>query len=503
MRILQAYIILLALLSALPLQASENEDAWLPGRAKAQLQRDPTSIPKGKGMLFVPAMTTGDNEPNYQIRQNNSLVKEPHTGEGVVLSPGMYDLMIGSGTTDQMTREEVEIVEGFTTLVRPWWAGLVVDVIDETRTSINESYELFRDEGQENFGQGFGVEEERGEAVDTWLLKPGNYTVLKVGENISTTRKFSVRLLSGELIQRNLVVDNNSDFIGLYNPSVSQRVQQALSNWTSSWELSMSPQFNTTQNTTGEDRASLNFSGQIRNRSRYNSEKHFADIRFIIEEGFTKEEGDALRKSVDKFEIRTTYIFRLSRVLGPYLRGVMQTKLFPHDQLFDEPQTLTLLDANNNVTERRSDVTEFGLEPSFFPLDLRQGFGINSQVYRSFPLNIDLRIGLGARQNIVSYSFELLDAQSVREIENASSTGLEALIIMDARWSRYFSMDSEFDILMPSPKTGSWEFAFENRVRTFLTPFINMDIVFDFAKQKPLNRLQSSQQVLLRFVKIF
>ena len=502
MKIPQIYIILLALSHALPLQA--NEDDWIPGRAKAQLQRDRTTIPKGKGMLFVPAMTSGDNEPNYQVRQNGRLVREPHTGEGVVLPPGTYDLLIGSGTTDQMTRKSVKIVEGYTTLVRPWWSGLVVDVIDETRTSINESYELFKDEGQENFGQGFGVEEERGEAVDTWLLRPGNYTVLKVGENIATTRKFSVRLLPGELIQRNLVVDSNGDFIGLYNPSVSQRVRQAASNWVSSWELSMSPQFNTTQNTAGEDRASLNFSGQIRNRSRYNSEKHFADLRFIIEEGFTKEEGDALRKSVDELEIRTTYIFRLSRVLGPYLRGVLQTKLFPRDQLFDEPQTLTLLDANNTATQVMSDVTEFRLEPSFFPLDLRQGFGINSQVYRSFPLNVDLRIGLGARQNIVSDSFELLDAeQSAKELENASSTGLEALLIMDARWSRYFSMDSEFDILMPSAKTGSWEFTFENRVRTFLTPFINMDIVFDFERQKPLNRLQSRQQVLLRFVKIF
>ena len=74
---------------------------------------------------------------------------------------------------------------------------------------------------------------------------------------------------------------------------------------------------------------------------------------------------------------------------------------------------------------------------------------------------------------------------------------------MDARLGRYLSLDSEFDILMPSAKTESWQFTFENRVRTFLTPFINMDVVLDFERQKPLNRLQSSQQVLLRFVKFF
>ena len=494
--------LLLALLYCLPLQA--KEDTWIAERAKAQLQRDQTLIPKGKGMLFVPTMTSGTNEPNFQIRQNDRLVRVPNHGRGIVLSPGDYELLIGSGNTTQISRKSVQIVEGFTTLVKPWWAGLVIDVIDETRTAVNESYELFKEEGQENFGQGFGVEEERGEAVDTWLLEPGNYAVLRVGENIATTtRKFSVRLLPGELIQRNLVVGNNGDFIGLYNPLATVRARLATSNWNSNWELSMSPQFTTSQNT-GEDRASLNFSGQIRNRSRYNSEQHFADLRLIIEEGFTKEEGDALRKSVDEFEIRTTYIFRFSPVLGPYLRGVLQTKLFPRDQLFAEPQSLTLFDPENRVIGVRSDVIEFDLEPSFFPLNLRQGFGINSRLYRSFPLNIDLRIGLGARQNIASDSFELLaDGQSVRELENSSSTGLEALRIMDARWSRYFSIDSEFDILMPSAKTDKWEFTFENRVRTFLTPFINMDIVFDFEKQKPLRRLLSRQQVLLRFVKIF
>ena len=35
--------------------------------------------------------------------------------------------------------------------------------------------------------------------------------------------------------------------------------------------------------------------------------------------------------------------------------------------------------------------------PSFFPLELRQGIGINFEAYRSFPLNIDLRIGLGKK----------------------------------------------------------------------------------------------------------
>ena len=502
MKLRYAYSLILSLILALPLQASE--DSWSAPRPLAQLSRDPTMIPKGKGLLFVPTMTSRLQEPNYQIFQNGKKIATAETGTGVLLSPGFYEVLIGSGAISQMMRRPVEIVERMTTLIKPWWTGLVIDVKDETRASINESYELFDEGSQEPYGIGFGVEEERGEAVDTWLLMPGVYTIVKVGENIATPRKFSVRLLPGELTQRSLVVDNSGSFIGFYPPSYLQLARQTASNWNSNWELSMSAQFNTTQNTAGDDRASINFSGAIRNRSRYSTERHFGDIRITLEEGFTKEGEDALRKSVDEVEIRSTYIFRLSRRLGPYLRGVLKSNLFPKDERFDSPQNLLLIDPEGAVISTRRNISEFTLEPSFFPLELRQGIGINSQLYRSFPLNVNLRIGLGVRQNYVSDSYKLSnDRTRVTELENSTSTGLEALLIMDARLGRYLSLDSEFDILMPSAKTESWQFTFENRVRTFLTPFINMDVVLDFERQKPLNRLQSSQQVLLRFVKFF
>ena len=55
-------------------------------------------------------------------------------------------------------------------------------MIDDNRTSVNESYELYWQDQRENYGIGFGIEEERGEAVKTWLLPPGVYTVLSVAK---------------------------------------------------------------------------------------------------------------------------------------------------------------------------------------------------------------------------------------------------------------------------------------------------------------------------------
>lgn len=482
--------------------ARSDESTWTAPPARGQLELDQTLIPRGKGFLFVPAMTSPLNEPSYLVLQGKREIATANPGTGVLLDPGYYQILIGSGSVDQMMSRTVEVVEGHTTLIKPFWAGLVINVIDENRTPIDESYELFEEERQENYGIGFGIEEERGEAVKTWLLPPGLYDVLKVGDNISTIRKFTIRLLPGELVERNLVVDTKTkEFIGFYSslkrPGLA--IQQGSRIWKSQWQLSAATLFNTTQRTAGEDRSSISLSAQIYNRSTYSAARHYASLRLILEEGFAKESGDPIDKSIDEFEFRATYIYHLSRSIGPYLRGVVNTKIFATEVRYDQPQVLFLLDAENDTTGVQRGIRKFTLSPSFSPLYLRQGFGLNAQLYRSFPLNLNLRVGLGARQTYATDAYDLSqDRTSVRRLRNAASTGLEALLIIDARPTRFALFDSEFDILMPSSNSKAWEFNWENRLRLALSRFVNLDLVVEFKKEKPLRRLQARQQVLLR-----
>jgi hypothetical protein len=495
---------LCTLFFASALQAQEKSYTWIAAPSRGQLERDPTLIAKGKGFLFVPTMTNALNEPSYRVFQGNKEVADANTGTGVMLSPGYYEVYIGSGSIAQMMSRTVEVREELITLVKPFWAGLVINVIEANRTSVNESYELYWQDQQENYGIGFGIEEERGEAVKTWLLPPGVYTVLSVGDNISTTRKFSVRLEPGELVQRNLVIDTNSQsFIGFYPPTLQGLLSQGRSsNWKTSWQLSGSTQFATSQNTTGVDLSVFSLSTQIFGRATYNSDNAFANLRLIFEEGFTREEGDAFRKSIDDFDLRGTYIYRgFSERFGPYLRGELSTKLFATEARFDQQQQLYQVDADGDTTRVLSDVNDFTLSPALSPLAFSQGLGINAQLVRSFQLNLAMRVGLGARQTYVFDTFDLSqDRTSARQIKSAKSTGLEALLVLDSRLSSFISLDSEFDLLIPEVKSKSWEFTWENRWRINLSRFINLDLVVNFERQKPLNRLQSEQQALLRFV---
>ena len=493
---------LLYILIALPLlvgPARGDSYTWIAPPGRGQLEQDPTLIPKGKGFLFVPTMTGSLNEPSFLVLQGSKPIREASPGTGVLLSPGNYKLLVGSGTDLQMMLHTVPVQEGMTTLVNPFWAGLVINVMSENRTSINESYELYRESPQENYGLGFGVEEERGEAVKTWLLPPGVYSVVRLGDNISTTRKFSVRLEPGELVQRNLVVDTKDNtFIGFYPPTQYGLLAQVVdSRWKTSLQLSGSPRLSTSQNKTGTDRSVLALSAEIIGSSVYNTDRHYANLRLDFEEGFTREEGDDFRKSVDEFEVRATYIYRLSKRIGPYLRGVFNTKLFATEARFDQPWSLLI--RTGDQTDYRTGISEFTLFPPFSPLELRQGIGINSQVISSFPLNLDMRVGFGARQSYFTDSYDLNSSRTIaRKLEDKTSTGLEAVLLLRSRFSRFPSLDSEFDLLIPKTATDTWEFTWENRLRLPLSRFANVVVVFNFERKPPVQRLQSEQEVLLR-----
>jgi len=491
---------------ARPLMADES--TWTAAGRWVQLAEDPQLIPKGKGMLFVPAMSVPvGNEPSYQVfNGGGNEISSASPGRSVILSPGHYEVLIGTGAITQKVKKSVEIIEGSTTILKSDWSALVIDVIDQSRTSINESYEIYQENTQENFGFGSGIEEERGERVRTWILQPGVYNIVKVGQPFSTTRKFSVRLAPGELVQRNLVFDSNSDeYIGFYpRLTLLGGGAKIAKNITSQTEFSGSTLVNRTQRNPAGDASTLTLSVQVFNRSRYSTEKHFASVRLVLEEGATKQEGDAFRKSIDRVELRGTYIYRLSQKFGPYLRGVMNSKLFADDAFFENPRDFEKLNPSGEVIQTELSASNVTLSPTFFPLRLRQGIGINSQLLRTFRVNMDVRVGLGARQTLVSDSFELSDDEMfATELENASSVGFEALLITDARLGKSINLDSEFDLLMPSTKTDDWVFSWENRLRVFLTSYISLDLVADLEREETLKRLQGREQVLLRFSRFF
>ena len=176
---------------------------------------------------------------------------------------------------------------------------------------------------------------------------------------------------------------------------------------------------------------------------------------------------------------------------------MFNTRLFAEEARFDQPRNLLIRDGDQ--VEGKTGISEFTLSPPFSPLVLRQGIGINSQVISSFPLNLDMRVGFGARQRYVTDTYDLNSSRTIaRKLQDTATTGLEAVLLLRSRFSRFPSLDSEFDIIIPETATDTWEFNWENRLRLPLSRFVNLVVVFDFKREQAVQRLQSEQQVLLR-----
>ena len=309
------------------------------------------------------------------------------------------------------------------------------------------------------------------------------------------------------MTQRNLVYDSESgEFTSFYQrPLLHALTPRATAAALSQTELSGSVRINTSQKTAGDNLTSANLVFQLFNHTRYNTDRHFASMRIHVEQGANWQEDQELQKGIDRAEGRATYIYRLSPRIGPYLRGVIHSNVFPSETRFRMPRELIRKTTSGRV-DTLKEVTRFTTAPSFSPITFREGIGINSRVFRYFALNTDLRLGIGALQEVYKDFFDVrTDSVATRatEFKSSSTTGFEALVILDARLSRLVSLDSEFDILMSSRDSNEWFFTWENRLRIALTSFVTLDIVADLERTQGLRRLAAREQVLLRFSRYF
>ncbi|RMH73605.1 MAG: hypothetical protein D6675_02190 [Gemmatimonadetes bacterium] len=477
------------------------ENTWDAPPAYRQVEMDPTLVPIGKGAIFVPTMTTSLAEPVYLVYTNETLVAEARTGTSVLVEPGRYQVKVGSGTIEQMITRTVDVEEGHTSLILPDWAGLVINVIDETRTPIKESYELFYQSNLENYGLGYGVDEELGEELTTWLLKPGLYKVVKPGESFNTTRNFAtLRLLPGELVRYTLVLDDeNQNFIGFGILDEGTR-QINIEDWKIRSEINGNFILNYFQNTESQ-RKEYNFTltAQWFNQLRYITDLHNAFVRIILDEGLSFEKGESIRKYVDRIELKATYIYRFWEKVGPYLNLALDSKFFETNAYFDSPRDVYRLNTGGDTTHIYTAAESVRLSPAFFPLTLKEGVGFNWIIAKSARLNLNLRSGFGARQTFVHQSYLLNDSQTqLKPLQKSTLTGLEMLMIGDSRIARRVQFNTEFDLLLPESDTQTWVYDWDNRVRVTLSKYISLDYNLLIKKEEAIPDVQSEHQVLIR-----
>ena len=335
-----ASIIIFAIIADIPVCIAQ-ETTWESPPISTQLSMDDVLIPVGKGAIFCPTMTDPDNEPVYGVLSGSDMVKDSRTGHRIPLAPGIYTVVVGSGTIDQLIKKRVRVEEGATTLIKPDWSGLVIDVINESRAHIREYYEIFSLDTGFSFGISQGVEEGMDEELFTWLLPPGKYKIVKPGDNVNAIRNFgTIHLMPGELVHANLVIDSKTgNFVGFgFLTDVRQVSSRSDKKWRTLSELAGNAllHYIPTGETGTESDASFTTSIQWLTDARYENGRHIIPVWSNLEEGLSMEKDKVLRKYIDKAELKLTYIYRFTDIFSPYVRAAAETRLFPTYHRFKE-----------------------------------------------------------------------------------------------------------------------------------------------------------------------
>jgi len=485
-----------------------QEATWESPSIATQLEMDRTIVPVGKGAVFCPAMTDPDNEPVYGVLAEGRIVNDARMGNRIVLAPGVYTVVYGSGTVEQMMKKKVRVEEGATTVIKPDWSGLVVEVINQSRVDLREYYEIFDLMTGDSYGIGQGVEEGLDEELRTWILPPGLYKIVKPGDNINAVVNFgTIRLLKGELVRTSLVIDSDSgDFLGFGHIADVRQIMKREKKWRTRSELSGNALLSYIPSSeTGEEvNASFTATMQWLSDARYESGRHVIPVWSNLEEGLSMQSDRTLHKYIDKAELRLTYIFRLSDFLSPYVRAFFESRLFETKHTFVEPTDYHRVSSRGDTLGVVENAEEVKLGGALSPIVLKQGLGFTAALVKSMPVNINLRSGYGARQTYTRDAFLFdSDRNILSSMVKSKITGVEFLLLGDFRIGRYVILNTEFDILMPESDSGTWVYDGENRLRLNLTSNVSLLLKTEYWKDENYDKMQSRYQMLLRFSKYF
>lgn len=494
---------------------------WPAGDIDAQLARDPHRVPFGKGAVFVPAMVNPLDEPPIAVLQNGDTVAEGTTGQRIALWPGTYELTLGSGSQLQRMHLQVTVKEGLTTVVPSSWSGLTVHVVDEHYGSLRASYELIRVSDREHVGIGFGSDEQAGEPVSTWILTPGLYKLVRLGENYRARRDFStVRLVPGKHTHFMLVVDpETGSFLGGGEVPARELFTSDSSVFGSlliGGDLALHSRNN---DPSAEDGWGATVRGFIDSRVNVKILDNPLLFQLQLEEGQTKTPGSIWSKSSDRLDIDLLYIYRLASWIGPYVRLGAESNLLPTRTPLSQGSDIYLLKPEAPLPSPgqlpagapHRTGSRFRNSPSFGLISVKEGLGLNLRALKTVSAELSFRAGLGARHRITRDLYELAQKRAgtaasqnrpvvlFREIPSDHQIGMEGTVLATARFTRWVLVNLEVDTLIPFSGLNETIVEGDLTVGIKLTRFASINYVLRYLRDPAISDDDRvSQDVLLR-----
>jgi hypothetical protein len=468
-------------------------------------------VDPGEGAVLVPALTSGKSEPPWRLLdERGDKAGSALTGHAVAAAPGCYTAEIGSGAGGQLVGVEVEVRPGELARVRPSWGALVVHTLDEEETPFRGLYLLFEFLTRDSYGFGRGAEEESGEQVEAWLLRPSIYKIVGALEGFDARTNFTtLSIAAGQVVHYVIVMDRDSgDFRGsgivpsgdfTVRGSITGRVPRVQAGGFKVKAL-VGGDFsqNASENVLGLQGSSIGIGLFTDFSANYLWKKHFLNLFLNVAGGIRKNSDESfVRKVRDELGLSGIYIYQFWPRLGQYMRISARTQFADSVLRFEEPKLIQIRG------EEPALVDELTVSKSLDPMLLSAGAGFNLRVYKSVRSDLDARLGASFRMTrtngfLIPQDDPKTDAEEYERVGQTRDFGGEIALLGSARLGQLVSYRLNGDVFVSK----NWSLNLENTVSVRLIKSLSVGVLFELRKDDTTgDELGFSEALFLRVSK--
>jgi len=453
-----------------------------------------------KGLLLVPAISRTENEPYYKVFDKYGYERSAKIGEALPLMEGTYSIEYGSGNKDQkMTKKNIKVHPRYKTIIEPDWGCLIVEIIDENRNFAKVIYELFGLEDGESYGSEFPAEVELGEQEKVWVLEPGHYKITINNEPFNTYTDFTTVLIEEGSVQKLTIVMETDEEGNPTNMAGAGILEDSfLAASMESLKLSSAIHINGNLNSDNEldednPKTTITMNSQLENYLIYDKDPLFYNMKSVIDLGVSKTTDTDFRLASDEFDLKNTGIYYFVKDLGFYGRFDVNSHFFDETQYSSEDFYYQKFDENGVALGDSVLSDEIKTKPSFYPIELKEGIGINYRILNLSRANLSFRAGFGIRQSFNDDVFvydpsetpvdnDNIEHRKYFELASTNTTGTELSLVGNFQlpFNLTYSTDADFYFLFD--ENDEYTFEWENSFNLNLFKHISLDYKFNLEK---------------------
>jgi len=448
-----------------------------------------TDTEAGVGVLLVPEISDASNQPFFTLfAPDGSEIGGYQFGEAVRVPRGVYTVQLGNGPDElQTTVTGIQVRSRQQTVVQPTWSAMTVEIVDSNREPARVRYDIYSSTTGRSYGGRISTTEQFSSAQTTWVLPAGEYKVIINNRPFTTLRDFvTVNLPAGEVEQLTIVVGtdengNLTSMLGAGDITTGSEMEDD-SPLTLASAINASFSF-TADNEEAEEVFDLVniFDSEIDTDLSYEVGPLRYELSNTVAVAFNAVNEAPLRVASDRFRLRNTLLYSITDIYGFYARADASAPLTGNVTTREDAFNYLKRDGTETV-EQQTGVNQVRLSPPFFPLALREGAGINVNAVQSEQLDLGIRGGIGASQDV---RWEVYSAAGTEEIDSTTYSvferqmteagiGLELLGFMTALLPLNTSLSTTAEVFVPFDEQRTISVEIENVVNVVLVNNVSL-----------------------------